>query len=517
MQLSILSTSDVHGYIRADDFRRPLLNDGLGLSRAATVISDYQQQAQQSGNITLTIENGDFIQGSPLTNYIEKVATDQTNVYQKLTDTVKYDVRILGNHEFNFGRAYIENVFAETPNLLNANILDETTQQPFVGEPYQIFERQGVNIGVIGLTTQFIPHWEQPAHIKGLIFEDPVAIAKKYIAELRPNVDVLVLAYHGGFAEDLKTGQPLERVTSENQGYQLLQLAGVDALVTGHQHREIAEVVHGVPTTQPGYRGDHVGLMALTLNESNQCVSATAELLATGNAPEREDIVAIIEPLQEKVDQWLDTPVGHVGDNMQVVDHFAARAHNHPFIELVNQVQMAATGTDISNTALFNDEVRGLGNAVSQRDIMTNYIFPNTLVVEKLTGQDIKDALEVNARYFKIADDGQLTINPLFTTPKVQHYNYDIWSGIDYTFDISQPMGQRVVAIKKDGQPLDMMATYEVAINNYRAGGAGNFPMFSADKIVREVQRETADLIGEYIMAHPEIHIEQPTNLTVIF
>ena len=170
MQLSILSTSDVHGYIRADDFRRPLLNDGLGLSRAATVISDYQQQAQQSGNITLTIENGDFIQGSPLTNYIEKVATDQTNVYQKLADTVKYDVRILGNHEFNFGRAYIENVFAETPNLLNANILDETTQQPFVGEPYQIFERQGVNIGVIGLTTQFIPHWEQPAHIKGLIF-----------------------------------------------------------------------------------------------------------------------------------------------------------------------------------------------------------------------------------------------------------------------------------------------------------------------------------------------------------
>ena len=135
-------------------------------------------------------------------------------------------------------------MFAQTPNLLNANILDETTQQPFVGQPYKIFERQGVKIGVIGLTTQYIPHWEQPAHIQGLTFADPVMVAQKCIAEIRSQVDVLILAYHGGFAEDLQTGKPLERYFG-NQGYQLLQLAGVDALVTGHQHREIAEVVHG--------------------------------------------------------------------------------------------------------------------------------------------------------------------------------------------------------------------------------------------------------------------------------
>src|SRR5699024_4289946 len=177
------------------------------------------------------------------------------------------------------------------------------------------------------------------------------------------------LAYHGGFAEDLQTGKPLERTTSENQGYQLLQLAGVDALVTGHQHREIAEVVHGIPTTQTGYRGDHVGLMTITLDEKNHRTTAMAELLATGDEPERGDIVAMIDPLQEKVNQWLDTPVGQVGDNMQVTNHFEARSHNHPFIELVNRVQMSATHTTIANTALFNDEVRGLGNAVTQRDI----------------------------------------------------------------------------------------------------------------------------------------------------
>ena len=147
---------------------------------------------------------------------------------------------------------------------------------------------------------------------------------------------------------------------------------------------------------------------------------------------------------------------------------------------------------------------------------MTNYIYPNTLVVEALTGQDIKDALEVNGRYFTVAADGTLTVNPLFIEPKVQHYNYDIWSGIDYTFDFSRPAGDRVTAVSYQGQPLDMAATYEVAMNNYRAGGAGNFTMFSTDKIVREVQLETAELIGDYIMAHPEIHIAQPTNITAV-
>ncbi|SCC02675.1 bifunctional metallophosphatase/5'-nucleotidase [Weissella bombi] len=516
MQVSILSTSDVHGYIRADDFRRPLLNNQLGFTRAATVIAAQQKQITDSGNVVVTIENGDFIQGSPLTNYIQKIVPEQTDMYQKLTDAVSYDVRILGNHEFNFGREYIEKVFSDTDNLLNANILDTQTQEPFVGQPYKIIERKGVKIGVIGLTTQFIPHWEQLSHIANLIFKDPVAVAERYIEKLRPQVDILILAYHGGFAEDLQTGEPLEKLTSENQGYQLLQLPGVDALVTGHQHREIADVVDGVPTTQPGYRGNYVGLMTLTLDDSNKRVSATAQILPTGESAERSDIVSLIDPLQKQVNDWLDTPVGHVGDNMQITDHFAARLHNHPFIELVNQVQMAATDTQISNTALFNNEVRGLTDAVTQRDIMTNYIFPNTLVVEALTGQDIKDALEVNARYFKLDDQGEVILNPLFTMPKVQHYNYDIWSGIDYTFDLTQPMGQRVIAIKKDGQPLDLAKTYEVTMNNYRAGGAGNFPMFSMDKAVREVQRETADLIGEYIMNHPHVHIEQPTNLTII-
>jgi len=334
---------------------------------------------------------------------------------------------------------------------------------------------------------------------------------------LRPQVDVLVLAYHGGFAEDLETGEPLERLTGENQGYQLLQVSGVDAVVTGHQHRTLAAVINHVATTQPGYRADQVGLMTLTLNDEHQITNRDAQLIATAVFPENDAVKAVVEPVHVATNHWLDTAVGHVGHNMQVTNHFEARLHSHPFIALVNQVQMDATQTTIANTALFNNEVKGLADEVTLRDIMTNYIYPNTLVVEKLTGQDIKDALEVNARYFVLDDNGQPTVNPAFLEPKVEHYNYDVWSGIDYTFDLRRREGERVIEVLVDGEPIDLAGEYEVAMNNYRAGGAGNFASFSLDKVVREVQRETADLIGDYIMSHPDIKIDQPTNFHVIY
>ena len=513
MHVTLVSTSDVHGYFRADDFRRPLLNTRLGLSRAVTVMNELRTHAAPD-DVVIAIDNGDFIQGSPLTNYIEKMDRADLPIYKHLADTAGFDVRILGNHEFNYGREYLESAMTGVDNLLNANILDATTGQPFIGKPYTIINRNHIRVGVIGLTTSYIPHWEHPDNIRGLVFKDPVATAERYIAELRPNVDVLVIAYHGGFSRDLQTGEALEHLTTENQGYELLKLPGVDALITGHQHRAIAEVVDGIPTTQPGYRAEYVGAIQLDLDEQLHINHANAQLIATGNFKEESAILELVSPLNDQVNDWLDAAIGTVGDNMQVTKHFEARLHNHPFIELVNQVQMAATGTHISNTALFNDEVRGLPNEVTRRDVMTNYIYPNTLVVEKLTGQDIKDALEISGRYFDVTADGELIVNPRFLEPKVQHYNYDIWSGIDYTFDFSRPAGNRATSLKVNNQPMSMTESFEVTMNNYRATGTGNYKMYSIDKVVREVQIETADLIGDYIADHPDIQIPQPTNIT---
>lgn len=507
--IQILSTSDVHGYFQADDFRRPLINDGFGLTRVASVIDQLRTE-----HATIVIENGDFIQGSPLTSYIEKQAPEADGIYHELASAIGYDVRVLGNHEFNYGRAYLEELFADDQTLLNANILDSVTGKPFVGQPYRIFNRAELKVAVIGLTTSYIPQWEKPGNIKDLLFADPVQTAQDLVASLRDQVDVIVVAYHGGFNRDLQTNNAIEVQTAENQGNDLLAVTGIDALVTGHQHRAIAEVVDGVPTTQPGYRANHVGVMTLTVTDG-KVAQAKAELVQTADFAEQAKLVDKTQTIQTATNDWLDAPIGFVGDNLLLTDHFAARVHSHPFVELVNRVQMAAGNAPIAATSLFTDEMRGLPNAVTLRDILTNYIYPNTLVVERLSGADIKAALEVSAGYFT-KENGELTVSSAYTTPKLRHFDYDIWSGITYQFDIDRPLGQRVVSVSFDGAPLDEAAYYDVAMNNYRAGGAGGFDSFGHDKVIVDSQLDIAQLIADYIAANPDLKNPQPTNLSIV-
>ena len=70
-------------------------------------------------------------------------------------------------------------------DLLNAKILRATTGLPFIGKPYTIINRNHVRIGVIGLTTSYIPHWEHPDIIWLGLFKRSNATAERYIAELR--------------------------------------------------------------------------------------------------------------------------------------------------------------------------------------------------------------------------------------------------------------------------------------------------------------------------------------------
>ena len=60
-----------------------------------------------------------------------------------------------------------------------------------------------------------------------------------------------------------------------------------------------------------------------------------------------------------------------------------------------------------------------------------------------------------------------------------------------------------------------MKETYKVVLNNYRAVGGGNYPMFSADKIVEDIQTEGAQLIIDYLQAHPELKIPNVTDFKV--
>lgn len=517
MKLTIFETSDVHGYLFPTNYQERGQDLPFGLFKIAQKL---KEELAEIDGPSIMIENGDFIQGSPLSYYVlkEKKTAD---VLVKSLNNLPIDAGVIGNHEFNYGLDYLRSAVKSAKHpILSANTLNEQGNPAF-GDPYLIVEKKGVKIAILGLTTQYIPHWEHPENYEGLHFKSAVETAKEYVPQLKEKADIVVVSYHGGFEKDLESGEETEIQTGENEGYELLhEVEGIDVLLTGHQHREIAQVVNGVPIIMPGQKGAMLGKVTLDLvkNEGSYEVDAAhAELLPITEMDETDtELTDAFQDLNDEVEEWLDQPIGKVSGDMSIHDPEAARINENPYIEFIQKVQMYYTNCDISGTALFNNDSTGFKTNVTMRDVVTNYIYPNTLAVLKVTGADLEAAIEQSAEYFILNESNEITVNPAYIYPKPQMYNYDMYEGIEYTIDVAQPFGQRVMDFKYKGEMIQPEDTLEVVINQYRAVGGGDYAMFDASKIVREVTIPMNELIGDYFKEHGTVEASVNDNFKVI-
>lgn len=521
LQLKLLFTSDIHGNVL------PLIygtneHAELGLAKYATVV----QQARKKHEHVLVIDNGDLIQGTPLMAHYAKMHPSKVNPMIDTMNLLSLDAFVPGNHEFNFGQDILLDAVntSEFP-WLSANILTHNQTETYFGKPYLTkIVAKDLKVAIIGATTHYIPHWEAPEHIAGFYFAD----AFETLATLVPHVkkteqaDIVIVAYHGGLEKDLATGEKTGPLTGENQGYKIAsEIDGIDLLLTGHQHRTLSGTLNNCLVIQPGSAGKSYGDIELTVekNQDNtwQLTHKKATIKDLIDVPADKQVLANVAALEQSTQTWLDQTVGHIVSDLTISDPMQVRLEKHPFIALIQRIQMEATGVDISATALLNNESTGFGKIVTMRDIVGNYIFPNTLVVLALTGRDIKDALELNATYFMIDENNGVTVNPAFTTPKPEHYNYDMWEGIDYRFNLQKDFGERLEAVTYHGKPLVDEEIYHVVLNNYRASGGGNFTMFTHKPVVKEVQIDMVELISAYIEAHSPVEVNVTKNFTITY
>ncbi|TVX91924.1 bifunctional metallophosphatase/5'-nucleotidase [Paenibacillus agilis] len=518
-KVTILATSDLHGSVMPWSYADHSLQQS-GLAKLATLI----HSVRSSNPNTLLIDNGDLIQGTPLSYVHARIERDSIHPLVKCMNTLQYDAGVIGNHEFNYGLDVLRDVVKQSSfPWLSANTVNKQDNRPSFGPPYIVKTfANHIRVGIVGLTTQYVPLWELPSHIEGLEFKDAVETAQRWVQHLREQeqVDIVVAAYHGGFERDIVTGELTEEDTGENQGFQLCkQIKGIDVLITGHQHRKLAAEVHGVSVVQPGMQGSHLAQVDLELEQSSEgwrVVDKRFELLSVDGVCADLDIIELMRPYEIKTQRWLDKPIGTLNGDMRILDAMQARIEEHPLIEFIHTVQMHYGGTCISCTSLFDSSSPGFSTNITMREVVSNYIYPNTLRVIRITGQNMKDALEQSARYFKLTDDGEITVNDSFLYPKPQHYNYDMWEGIEYELDISRPEGQRVTRLDVEGSPVQMEAHYDVAMNNYRAGGGGSYPMFVGKPIVRDIPTEMAELIVTYIMERGTIEGGVNNNWRVV-
>ena len=519
--VTLLQTSDVHGHIYPTDYRGTE-DKPLGLAKLATLI----RRERQNNPSLLLIEGGDLLQGTPLMYHHAKYGGNGQHPAAAALNALGYDAAVVGNHEFNYGPELLERTISQSScPYLCANIVDALEGGPAFGQPYRMFTSpEGIRIAVLGVVTHFIPDWEEPSNIRGLAFEDALESARRWTAYIRraEAPDAVVVCYHGGFERDPATGAATEPLTGENQAYDMCtKLEGVDVLLTGHQHRLLAGERNGVVYAQPGFAGQAMAKVNLAFERDKEgkwmLAGKSAELLYADQAEADESLLAMFADAERLTQAWLDQPIGRAEGDLSIADPFEARQRDHAFTEFVNRVQLETTGAQLSCAAIFTNEARGFAGGITMRDVISNYIYPNTLKVLLLSGKDIREALEQNARYFeRDGITGELRVSPSYLVPKPQHFNYDMWEGIQYELDISRPEGERVARMSINGKPPLPDQLFEVVMNSYRAGGGGHFPMMQGKPVVREVPTDMTEILADYIRRAEVIRAACNHNWSVV-
>ena len=163
----------------------------------------------------------------------------------------------------------------------------------------------------------------------------------------------------------------------------------------------------------------------------------------------------------------------------------------------------------------FANAVKGFNKSVTVRDIVSTYVYPNTLVVREVSGKVLKQALEVCASYIDYTN-GELSVSKRFLQPKVAHYNYDFFSNVEYTFDLTKPVGERVVNMMVKGQEVNPTDTFSLVMNNYRSSGVGGYEFFRDCPIIKEIQIEMPEIIIDYFKKHQHVTVDDRQFIHII-
>ncbi|EOW6734544.1 bifunctional 2',3'-cyclic-nucleotide 2'-phosphodiesterase/3'-nucleotidase [Cronobacter dublinensis] len=527
VDLRILETTDLHSNMMDFDYYKDAPTEKFGLVRTASLINAARQEAVNS----VLVDNGDLIQGSPLGDYMAAKGLKDGDVHPvyKAMNTLDYAVGNLGNHEFNYGLDYLHKALAGANfPYVNANIIDAKTQKPLF-TPYLIKETQvkdkdgkphTLKIGYIGFVPPQIMTWDK-ANLSGKVtVNDITETARKYVPQMRAEgADLVVVVAHSGLS-----AEPYKAL-AENSVYYLSQVPGVDAILFGHAHAvfpgkdfatikgaDIAQgTLNGVPAVMPGMWGDHLGIVDLVLNNDGgkwKVTQSKAEARPIYDAQtkkslaaEDQNLVKVLKADHDATREFVGQPVGKSADPMY---SYLALVQDDPTVQVVNNAQKAyvehfiqgdpdlaqlpvlsaaapfKVGGRKNDPASFVEVEKG---QLTLRNAADLYLYPNTLVVVKATGAEVKEWLECSAGQFNQIDVNSDKPQPLLNWDGFRTYNFDVIDGVKYQIDVTQPAkydgecqtvnpkAERITHLTFNGKPIDPNATFLVATNNYRAYG----------------------------------------------
>ncbi len=514
-QVVILHTTDLHGSIYPYNYFTDTESNS-GLAKVYTKVKEFRQKYK---NVFL-LDSGDLLQGTPLIYYFNHVNNSMPNPMILTMNFMKYDAFTVGNHDIEQG--FITYYKAERESdfpWLSANGVMAGGSTYF--KPFTIIERNGIKIGIIGLTTPAIPMWLDKSLYPGIEWKDMVTTAKIYVKELHPRVDIMIGLFHAGMnAEYGKQFTDAKGLPIENASKLIAEeIAEFDFIFCGHSHRIFpAEnenpLINNTVMVMSGSYGSYLGIGKADIDDTNKIINKTGYVLPLNNVSSAQEILDIARPFHVQTLNYIRQEIGSLSDSISGKD---SRLKDTPLVELINNAQLFVTGADISFAASFNDKIIIPPGPILVKDVYGMYKYENFLYLIEMSGKQIIDYLEFSANYFLYDKKS----NKISANPKMAGYNFDMAEGISYLIDVNAKIGKRIkeVIFQKTGKKLDLRKTYKVALNSYRASGGGGHLSAAGinnPNILWQSNEEIRNILIEYIRDKKDITVKVDENWKIV-
>jgi len=496
INIKIIETSDVHGALLPYD----LTNDIQTTSSLAQVHSYVISQRNQKDQEVILLDNGDLIQGDPMSYYYNFENTMGTHIFADALNFMEYDAATIGNHDIETGHGVYDK-FREEINFpwLAANAINIKTNEPYF-ESYTVIERKGVRVAVLGLTTPGVTNWLPEKLWSGIRFDDMIESAEKWVEIIKEkeNPDILLGLFHSG-VDYTYNGEDEDTYKNENASQLVAErVPGFDVVFVGHDHaswnfKTENEDGDSVLILGPLSRARTIAVADIQLEFDSSSSkwnkkNISGEIIETKEYKPDDHFMSKFLLNLNIVKNYVNKPLGQFKKKISSREFLFGPS---VFVDLIHKIQLDITGADISFTSplSFNSEIDS--GWVYVKDVFKLYHYENYLYTMALSGQEIKGYLEFsygnwmnemkneNDHLIRFAKDenGKIKFSSRYKTPETEErfYNYSSAAGINYTVDVSKPAGDRIsITMMSNGSVFHLDSTYLVAINSYRGSGGGS-------------------------------------------
>ncbi|MDY0889093.1 bifunctional UDP-sugar hydrolase/5'-nucleotidase UshA [Kosakonia sp. CFBP8986] len=474
--ITILHTNDHHGHFWRSEYGE------YGLSAQKTLVDGIRKEVAAQGGSVLLLSGGDINTGVP-----ESDLQDAEPDFRGM-NLIGYDAMAVGNHEFDNPMSVLrqQEKWAKFP-FLSANIYQKSTNQRLF-KPWMIFNREGLKIAVIGLTTDDTAKIGNPEYFTDIEFRQPAAEAKLVIDELNQNEkpDVIIATTHMGHYDNGEHGSnapgDVEMARSLPKGALALIVGGhsQDPVCMASENKKQADYVPGTPCApdqqngtwivQAHEWGKYVGradfqfrngemklvryqLIPVNLKKKVTYDNGKSErVLYTPEIAENAQMLSLLTPFQNKGKAQLGVKIGSTTGRLEG-DRSKVRFVQTNLARVLLAAQMARTGADLA--VMSGGGVRDSIEAgdITYKDVLKVQPFGNTVAYVNLTGKELLDYLTAVAQM------------------KPDSGAYPQFANVSFV-----AKGGQLSDVKIKGEPLDEAKSYRLATLSFNATGGDGYP-----------------------------------------